>query len=265
MKFSGRKKNLKQDIRKGCSATDQKKGPILCPTAKTKNLCIDRNLESQRVSGFPPTKKGCRIAYRGVTSIHEGFRAFIMHFFCSCLRLAGNCWLIMQCNKHNKHFCSLHSWCMFQDWSPILVRISSFIQKERPFVAHDGISIYGGKWKTCARLSVPSVDLRCDVSNGHLLWTTNIEHLYKEMLNSATVCGSWSSWCKCLVRTYNIISTNVFQPLSETIISYGERVEVFNEWKWLLKAVRERRKTFFSGESRQTRNSRTTCNHFRSH
>ena len=143
-------KNLKQDIRKGCSATDQKKGPILCPTAKTKNLCIDRNLESQRVSGFPPTKKGCRIAYRGVTSIHEGFRAFIMHFFSSCLRLAGNWWLIKQCNKHNKHFCSLHSWCMFQAWSPILVRISSFIQKERPFVAHDGISIYGGKWKTCA-------------------------------------------------------------------------------------------------------------------
>ena len=74
------KKPLKQDIRKGCTATDQKKGPILCPTAKTKNLCIDRNLESQRVSGFPPTKKGCRIAYRGVTSIHE-VMAFIMHFF----------------------------------------------------------------------------------------------------------------------------------------------------------------------------------------
>ena len=85
-------KNLKQDIRKGCSATDQKKGPILCPTAKTKNLCIDRNLESQRVSGFPPTKKGCRIAYRGVTSMKLGPLSCIS--FCSFLRLCS-WWLLI--------------------------------------------------------------------------------------------------------------------------------------------------------------------------
>ena len=96
------------------------------------------------------------------------------------------------------------------------------------------------------RLSVPSVDLRCDVSNGHLLWTTNIEHLYKEMLNSATVCGSWSSWCKCLVWTYNIISTKVLQPLSETIISYGEKVEVVFQWMEVTFESRQRkRKNFF--------------------
>ena len=196
MKFSGRKKNLKQDIRKGCTATDQKKGPILCPTAKTKNLCIDRNLESQRVSGFPPTKKGCRIAYRGATSIHEGFRAFIMHFFCSCLRLASKCWLIMQCNKHNKHFCSLHSWCMFQAWSPNYIGAYFKLHSERrnsPFFGSWRYNYLRWQVKNMCdrpRHSVPSVDLRCDVSNGHLLWTTNIEHLYKEMLNSATVCKS---------------------------------------------------------------------------